>query len=180
MNLGSTNTQRIDLALKVRSIYIISSIHCLTSLKMWRIYDVIQAPSVQPAFVYFFWIAQPYSINTGPDISSSSRLGIFLWYKIKTLEVSAFCRFLSQGKTSHIFCVADNGGTLTNAFNRDLCIDICYYAEDKLEPLRRLGWKTETKWRRFAARKRILLLFLIQQSSGLIKTNPRLSSRSKK
>ena len=61
INLGSTNAQRIDQALKVQSCDAISLMHCLTSLKI--VEDVIMAPSVQPTFVYFFWSALPYSIN---------------------------------------------------------------------------------------------------------------------
>ena len=43
----------INLALKMWSRDVISPIQCLTSLKTWQSCDVIEAPSVQPAFVYF-------------------------------------------------------------------------------------------------------------------------------
>ena len=33
---------------------VISPMHCLTSLKIMQNYDVIQAPSVQPTFIYLF------------------------------------------------------------------------------------------------------------------------------
>ena len=38
---------------------------------LWRSRDVIHAPSVQPAFDYFFWSAQPKSAN----YEKGSRLG---------------------------------------------------------------------------------------------------------
>ena len=44
-----------------------SPMHCLTSLKMWHSCDVIQAPSGQPAFAYFFFSTQPYSISFGSE-----------------------------------------------------------------------------------------------------------------
>ena len=48
---------------------VITSVHCLTRMKFRRSCDVIL--SVQPAFDYFFWSAQPKSAN----YEKGSRLG---------------------------------------------------------------------------------------------------------
>ena len=45
--------------------WVMSSAPCTSRLawKKWQSCDVIKAPSVQIWLVYFFWSAQPYSIN---------------------------------------------------------------------------------------------------------------------
>ena len=67
INLGTTNAQKIELTLKVQSRDAISPMQCLISFKFWPSCDVIKAPSVQPAFVYFFLRAQPFSFNFDLD-----------------------------------------------------------------------------------------------------------------
>ena len=65
INLGTTNPQSIDLALKRRSCDVISTCTAWLAWKKWRSCDVIKTPSVQPWFVYVSGSAQPYSINFG-------------------------------------------------------------------------------------------------------------------
>ena len=72
INLGTKNVQIIDLALKVRSCDVISTTHCLNRQKKWRSCDVIKAPWVQTWFVYFFWNAQPHSINFVSSVSKKT------------------------------------------------------------------------------------------------------------
>ena len=54
-----------------------SSATC-TAWKLRRSCHVIKALSVQPAFVYFFWSAKPYSINFGWRSKTCSVLFLFL------------------------------------------------------------------------------------------------------
>ena len=70
INLGTTNSQRIDEALKVQSCDVISPKHSLTSLKILAELGCHQDIFGQPAFVYFFGSAKPYSINFDAKVAS--------------------------------------------------------------------------------------------------------------
>ena len=61
-----------------------SSAHALPDLpeKLWRSCDVIRAPSVQPAFVYSFSSAQPYSINFVKFISRFNNYTLYTCVKV--------------------------------------------------------------------------------------------------
>ena len=51
--------------------------------KLWQICGIIKAPSLQPAFAYFFVSAQPYSINFAVG---QLTFGQMTWTHKKTAE----------------------------------------------------------------------------------------------
>ena len=65
--------------------------------KLWQICGIIKAPSVQPAFAYFFVSAQPYSINFAVG---QLTFGQMTWtHKNNSREV--FCTSLPFEKLQH-------------------------------------------------------------------------------
>ena len=65
---------------------------------MWQSCDVIQAPSEQPAFAYFFLSVQPYPTNFESNKTFKQKVGYSLALVAKTTKITSakLARLLSE------------------------------------------------------------------------------------